>query len=48
MNELLFFLLGLIIGLLSGISFLCLYLVKLVSNNRCNEVLTIKNEKKNN
>lgn len=48
MIELLFFLLGLIIGLLSGITFICLYFVKGVSNDRNFELPSIKNEKKNN
>ena len=48
MIELLFFLLGLIIGLLSGITFICLYFVKSVSNDRTIQIPGIKNEKKNN
>ena len=48
MTELLFFLLGLIIGLLSGITFICLYFVKSVSGNSILELPSIKNEKKNN
>lgn len=48
MTELLFFLLGLIIGLLSGITFICLYFVKSVSNDRLIELPRLKNEKKNN
>ena len=46
MIELLFFLLGLIIGLLSGITFICLYFVKSVSGNSILELPSIKNEKK--
>ena len=48
MIELLFFLLGLIIGLLSGITFICLYVVKSVSNDRGFELPRLKDEKKNN
>ena len=48
MTELLFFLLGLIIGLLSGITILCLYFVKSVSNDRRFELSRLKDEKKNN
>ena len=48
MTELLFFLLGLIIGLLSGITFICLYVVKSVSNDRRFELPRLKDEKKNN
>ena len=48
MVELLFFLLGLIIGLLSGMTFICLYYVKSVSNDRGIELPRLKDEKKNN
>lgn len=48
MTELLFFILGLIIGLLSGITFICLYLVKSVSNDRFKIIAEKNNEKKNN
>ena len=54
MIELLFFLLGLIIGLLSGITFICLYFVKSVSGNSILELHSgielprLKDEKKNN
>ena len=41
MIELLFFLLGLIIGLLSGITFICLYFVKSVSGNSILELPSI-------
>lgn len=47
MIELLFFLLGLIIGLLSGITFICLYFIKSVSDDRTKDIPSLKNEKKN-
>ena len=47
-TTLLFFFLGLIIGLLSGITFICLYVVKSVSNDRGFELPRLKDEKKNN
>lgn len=48
MTNLLFFLLGLIIGLLSGITFICLHFVKYVSNNEFIKLPRLKDEKKNN
>lgn len=48
MVELLFFLLGLIIGLLSGITLICFYYVKSVSKNSGIELPRLKDEKKNN
>ena len=48
MVELLFFLLGLIIGILSVITFICFYFVKIVSKNSGIVLPRLKDEKKNN
>ena len=48
MYELLFFLLGLIIGVLSGITFICMYKIESFSGNKLEEKNIIKNEKKKN
>lgn len=48
MYELLFFLLGLIIGVLSGITFICIYKIDSFSSEHLKNKKEIKNEKKNN
>ncbi len=48
MTELLFFVLGGIIGLLSGITIIFSYILKRISDNSFIELPRLKNEKKNN
>lgn len=47
MYELLFFLLGLIIGVLSGMTFICIYKIESILGNKPEEKNNRKNEKKN-